>query len=188
MKNLLVLLLLFLWPLSGFSQGEADSLRLRINKVYSIDIIKAEPVINFKKQTVIDYYGKVLINGKKQYKYKRFDKRNSSGEYLGSSFGIYKRKEKDIIFTSQNHTVETPGKPNEYLIEFEFPAQNISFLSKKVGTFSWLAAVKLVLFEKVIDLDGKVDLIQLERFVADYKDIEEDSELYRRVEESQREN
>ena len=182
-KHFLLYIFCFL-PFLCLSQVETDALRnLRkeINKEYSIDIIKGKPIINYKKKIYIDGFGDVKINGKKQFKYKRFDKNDAENKFIGSSFGIYKRKEKNIIFTSENHTVEMLNGPDDYVMEFVFPTENLSFLSKKVGTFSWLAAVKLMLYEKVIDIEGKINVNQLNNFIEVYNDIRQDSELYNKV-------
>lgn len=181
-KQISVLLLFFITPVILMSQAETAKLLENMNKVYKIEIVKGKPIIDMKKKIFIDGFGDVKINGKKQFKYKRFDmydgKDKTDNEFIGSAIGIYKKNEDNIIFTSQDYMLKMDNGSEAYIIEFIFPSQNKQFLSRKVGSLSWLSAVRLIIFEKVINLNGEIDPDALKKFIKNYNDIKQGSHIY----------
>lgn len=98
----------------------------------------------------------------------RFDFNRKS---LGAEFSLYKLNTKDeIIYMSLDNNETNQYKDDDFK-RLVFLENKITIESSRLKFATWKAIVKLLLEDKVLDLEGNIDTNNLEKFYAKYNSV-----------------
>ncbi len=106
---------------------------------------------------------KVLVDKVARF---NFDKKE-----LGDSFSLYKLDSKEeIIYMALNRNGTQHFQDDDYK-RFTFIENNVTIESSRLKFKSWKSIIELLLEEKILNLDGKIDSVNLEKFKSKYNDL-----------------
>lgn len=118
-------------------------------------VIKAQE-IKFEKD-------KVLVDKIAQYDFVR--------KNFGDEFTLYKLDSKDEIIYMSRDNNSTKNYLDDDFVRFTFSESGVIIKSRRLKGITWKSIIKLLIENKVIDLEGNIDELNLEKFSAKYDDL-----------------
>ena len=90
---------------------------------------------------------------------------------LGDEFSLYKLNTKDeIIYMALDRNGSNQYQDDDFK-RFTFIESKIIVESSRLKFTTWKSIIELLLEEKILDLEGNIDVTNLEKFVAKYNDM-----------------
>lgn len=119
-------------------------------------VIKAQE-IKFEKD-------KVLVDKIAQYDFVR--------KNFGDEFTLYKLNSKDEIIYMSRDNNSTKNYLDDDFVRFTFSESGVIIKSRRLKDITWKSIIKLLIENKVIDFEGNIDELNLEKFSAKYDDLD----------------
>jgi hypothetical protein len=134
-----------------------------MKKLNFLIIIFCITILNVTAQEVKFDDDKVLVDKTVRFNFNR--------KGLGTEFSLYKLNTKDEIIYMSLDKNETNQYKDDDFKRLVFLQNKITIESSRLKYATWKAIVKLLLEDKVLDLEGNINTSNLEKFYAKYNEV-----------------